>query len=458
MRIPSHFNQDSLYRRDNRQRETGASNRRLIRLVIGLALVIVVMRQASRPAIYQTFFDPSSLTSTTARQAGDAPSPPREAVGIAGDPESEPSESITRDDSSTPVAVTAEDRKIATALVEDLLPTDQRQWMVSLSQWQTGRTVRMIPSSIESISTLLSALDWISQERRESWQRTLQSFSTATSSSVVGDLDDSPGDQGQTDTSRHQPQPSEEDLPQVSAMLAALDDAANARVVDGSVWRAGDFDSLYRFLDQAEALPSKGVTATGVIPLLQQPDVFRNQWVRINGGVARAERIEAEENPFGINHYWQLWLRPSDGADRPMVAIVSSVPESIAAVGSEATTLEGPEIVVVGRYLKRLAYQSGIGADLAPVVVGKITSAPIGEMELASRNENARTAESLPMWLPILLACLLGVVSAAVVMWRTSVAAKRARRLRMAHRAEPDSFLQDLDHSERHQFPTGEDR
>jgi hypothetical protein len=180
--------------------------------------------------------------------------------------------------------------------------------------------------------------------------------------------------------------------------------------------------------------------------------------VRINGGVARTERIEAQENPFGINHYWQLWLRPSDGADRPMVAIVPDVPESVAAVGSATSQLQGPEIEVIGRYLKRLAYQSGIGADLAPVVVGKITSAPMGEMELARRNENAKDAESLPMWLPILLACLLGVISAAVVMWRTSVAAKRARTLRMAHRAEPDSFLRNLNHSTRQQFPTGEDQ
>ncbi len=255
MRIPSHFNQDSLYRRDNRQRETGDSYRRLIRLVIGLALVIVVMRQASRPAMYQTFFDPSAVTAITSRQDGDPPSPPLGAVGIAGDLESDPVRSTPGDHPSP--TVTPEDRRIANAIVADLLPTDQRQWMVALSRWQTGRHVPAVPSSIESISSLLTTLEGISQERRESWQRTLESFATATSSYVVDDLDTNPAEPGQIETSVPGPTPSADDLTQVKAMLAALDDAANSRVVDGSVWRAGDFDSLYRFLDQAEQLPSR---------------------------------------------------------------------------------------------------------------------------------------------------------------------------------------------------------
>ena len=77
------------------------------------------------------------------------------------------------------------------------------------------------------------------------------------------------------------------------ALLAALDKAAAEKVVDGSVWRADDFDALYRYLDQSKDFSPHGVSATGVLPLLQQPDVFRNQLVRIHGSVARIERIQA---------------------------------------------------------------------------------------------------------------------------------------------------------------------
>jgi hypothetical protein len=230
----------------------------------------------------------------------------------------------------------------------------------------------------------------------------------------------------------------------VAALLAALDAAANARVVDGSVWRSGDFDSLYRFLDQAQRLPRSGVAAVGVLPLLQQPEVFRNQWVRFHGSVARTERIEAPDNPFGFTHYWQLWLRPADGVNRPLVAIVPSVPETVAAVGPQATTTTGPEITVVGRYLKRLAYQSAIGADLAPVVVGQITSAPISERQREQLEQTSPPAPSAGLGWPILLACLLGIGFAVFVMWHTAASAKRSRQLRQSHVAEPDDFLQQL--------------
>ena len=79
-----------------------------------------------------------------------------------------------------------------------------------------------------------------------------------------------------------------------------------------------------------------------------------------------------------------------------MVAIVPNVPESVGSIGATSTKLEGPEIVVVGKYLKRLAYQSGVGADPAPVVVGQITKAPISEDELARRS-NAEVPEPVPL-------------------------------------------------------------
>jgi hypothetical protein len=219
------------------------------------------------------------------------------------------------------------------------------------------------------------------------------------------------------------------------ALLAALDEAASSRVVDGSVWRPGDFDSLYRFLDQSDQYPRSGVTQTSVLPLLQQPDVFRDQWVSIRGSVARVERIEAKENPYAISHYWQLWLRPQDGADRPMLAIVRDVPESVAQVGADANTLEGPEVVVVGRFLKRLAYTSGVGADLAPVVIGKIIASPI--VTATASNLFPETASTPHGWgriLPIVVACAIGLLAAAVIMRQTAVSARRGRELRAAHR------------------------
>jgi hypothetical protein len=140
------------------------------------------------------------------------------------------------------------------------------------------------------------------------------------------------------------------------------------------------------------------------------------------------------------------------------VAIVPDIPESVASVGSDATKLEGPDIVVVGKFLKRLAYQSGMGADLAPVIVGQITMAPISQDELDRRTDSAASGKTVSVWLPILLACLIGLASAAIVMWRTSASARRSRELRVSHREAPNAFLQDLHHASQPVSNSNEDR
>jgi hypothetical protein len=460
MRIPSQFNHDSLYRRDNRHRDTTSHHRRLIRLILGLALVIVVMRQASQPAMYQVFFDPSLVASTAALQDGDQSEALLPNAGIASLVIDQEERGEPGDDQSDGPLVTAENRRIADAILADLLPTDQQQWWLALTRWSAGQKVPQVPSSIESVSITLRSLYDISEESRSAWQEMFRSFTSfvarGADSSRDADAGRDAGGSEATDSTASVPEkpipseggPPNDTLPILAAMLTALDEAATSRVVDGSVWRAGDFDSLYRFLDQARNVPRRGVVSTSVIPLLQQPEVFRNQWVRIRGGVARVEQIEAQENPFGITHYWQLWLRPIDGADRPMVSIVPSIPDSVAAVDALSTKLEGPEVVVVGRYLKRLAYQSGIGADLAPVVVGAITSAPIAPGEATADDKSSRPEAEGPAWWPIALASLIGVAFAIGVMWRTAAAAKRARELRTSHRSEPDSFLRELRHHE----------
>jgi hypothetical protein len=179
-----------------------------------------------------------------------------------------------------------------------------------------------------------------------------------------------------------------------------------------------------------------------VLPLLQQPDVFRHQLVLVRGHLARAERITARENPYEIADYWQLWLRPIDGADRPLVAIVRAVPDPIAAVGAAATVQQGPPVAIVGRFLKRLAYQSAMGADLAPVIVGRLAAlppSPSAAAPAASDDDPDRHWR----WL-VAMACLVGFALAAVPMWRTSVMNRRVRLLRTQRRKQPDAFLSQL--------------
>jgi hypothetical protein len=405
MRIPSQFNDESLYRRRPNQRDSGDTTRRLIRLTLGLVLVVVVMRQAARPELYQAFFG----------------TPPGQGNPIAGTVPVAPIAAIERLDAAE---VDPVDQAIARSLTHILLPSDRQQWMVTLSRWKTGRNIDLVPSTIDSIRSELSATPsgQFGHQRRAIWQETLDSLQ-------------------QISASGEPTSPTETQLVVLSAWLSAMDESAAADVVDGSTWRSGDFDLFFRYLDEASQVSDQNVATTGVVPLLQQPDVYRTQRVRVVGTVARSERVTAPQNPFGITSYWQLWLRPSDGADRPLLAIVREVPSVVSSVGPDATETEGPPVAMVGRYLKRLAYRSQKGADLAPVVVGRLLSRPAPVEPVAMVPE---TDDSQRMLWVVLLATLVGFSVAAIAMWRTGVTARRSRQLRAAHRQPPDPILKQL--------------
>ena len=427
MRIPSQFNEDNLFRRGNRRNESAQTYRQLLRLAIGLTLVIVVMRQASKPAVYQPFFgEPASSVGGASAAGGGSPQTHTALeAGFGKDVQG--------------VTISAEDREVANLLASELPPKDQRQWVVTLSRWQFGRPIEQLPASVDTVLARLQELTSISDQQRLAWKIMIDSLQ---SSSSQENAHPTPPEQAAA-------KPTSLDRPRIAAFLAALDDAAAGRVVDGSVWRSGDFDLFYRYLDQSSGLPDDGVATSGVLPLLQQPEVFRNQLVRSSGTVARSQRINAKDNPYGIDEYWQLWIRPTDGADRPLVAVVPDVPGLVEAVGPDGIEHEGPRVTIVGRFFKRLAYQSALGADLAPVVIGRIVSAPITEDELAAADQPGRPNQSeyasgRILWVTLTVAGLFGLSLALLTMWRTSVMAKRARQLRNNNRKDPNDFLSAL--------------
>lgn len=406
MRIPSQFNEDSLYRRGPRSSQSVQSYRRLLRMVLGLALVVVVMRQASKPGIYRVFFGGGPAGPVLQTEYGSS-TLLHEDEGVGFHP---------------PVVVNAQDRKIANSLVADLARSDQNLWMVALTRWQQGKLVPEFPSTAGLVAEQIESLESIESGRRIEWLGMLQALSDR---AALGDAE-----------SAEDLVPKESQKAKVAAFLAALDDAADARVIDGSVWRSGDFDAFYRYLDQSSGFSPAGLAATGVLPLLQQPDVFRGELLRVQGTVARAEEMEAAENVFGIESYWQLWLRPADGADRPIMVIVPAVGEVVAAVRQDGIEKEGPPVMVAGRFLKRLAYTSAMGADLAPVVVGRlVASEPMPAKELPEENESSIGGRLL---VTVAVASLAGLGFAVIGVWRTTVAARDGRRLRTAYRENPD--------------------
>ena len=416
MRIPSQFEDQSLYRKKIPRSESVKTFRKLIRLALGLALVIVVMLEAAKPGIYRPFF--GHLPAKSGGAAVNLPSAKAGKTPV----------SRSKNATATQTTYSPKDRQIASKLVSQLSREEQVRWTVTLSRSLRGLKIKQTPDTTTTTLEELIFDPELTATQRDAWEDAIDNLANPV---LLSGSDPQNG------------------LEQKHALLDALDEAAANRVIDGSVWRSGDFDSFYRTLDAASQLPDTGIAAVGALPLLQQPDVFLNQTVTIHGDVALAENLDASENPYGIKNYWQLWIKPAEGADRPIVVCVPDVPRSVAEQagknGAETSTAEGIPITVVGRFLKRLAYRSGAGADLAPVVVGRITYAPFAEGEQPTlATTDTTTVSTSKFWLFASISCIGGVALAMLLMWRTSVLARESRNLRTAYRQEPDEFLKGL--------------
>lgn len=435
MRIPSQLNQESLYRPKNQRGKSVESYRRIFRLCLGLVLVLLFMRQAARPTVYQTFFDPSQAENQNVDLPTSREKPAIEANNKNSDP--------TGSSWSLSAKISKVDREVAGKLTETLRQSDQQLWLKTLLDWQSGKTIESVPSSIAMIREELAKISVDSSDLpqkviSDSWFDALDTLS----SGAADNLEHSNPEEAAEPSDPRFTTPLELESSSPSskrsirlAFLQSLDLAAKNRVVDGSVWRSGDFDSLYSFLHQAPSSPRQGVPRIGVLPLLQQPDVYRNQWVEISGEIARVDRIKTPSNPYGFNEYWQLWLRPLGGINRPIVAIVPTVPRSVRDLEATSEIAVAPELLITGRYLKRLSYQSAIGADLAPVIVGEIRSAPIDPTTEKTGSSESQTAPSFPLgW--VLLAAMLGIAMSVGIMWNTASAARRSRELRQSQQKE----------------------
>ena len=126
-----------------------------------------------------------------------------------------------------------------------------------------------------------------------------------------------------------------------------------------------------------------------------------------------------------------------------MLAILLNVPQAIADIGPDVTLDEGPPVRVEGKFLKRLAFRSGRGIDLSPVVVGRtVITAP--QPNLAAPT-TSNQPDSSSLFLLTTLAIAIGIGVATFVMWQSSQAAKQAREVRAQGRKEPDELFNHLD-------------
>ncbi|MGB7343659.1 MAG: hypothetical protein WBD20_05580, partial [Pirellulaceae bacterium] len=168
MRIPSQLNDETLYGRRGRRPQSSQPYRRLIRLSVALALVVVVMQQASQPGVYETFFGDQDWE--TENVGSGNPSPTPSVASIANDG------SLANSTNHFAIEIPPDTQATAQTITQSLSVNEQRQWTVVLAQWQSGDEVRVIQSMVDAMVDVVKQSGDIEDDERLAWVDTFARF------------------------------------------------------------------------------------------------------------------------------------------------------------------------------------------------------------------------------------------------------------------------------------------
>ncbi|QDS86754.1 hypothetical protein EC9_09280 [Rosistilla ulvae] len=372
MKIRSSLTDRSLYRQRNDKTTAVRSNgRRLTTLTLALVLVLLLMQQAGDPEVYRKIFARLGVPITT--PAG---------IEIQSQPVFLPA--------APPKPRAAAD---FASLVGRLSPDirDQLTRRLAALRHPTTETTAEDDEQLNSLSATVASA------AREAGFADPTEFETALS--------------GQPDR-----EPAADRL--LTDLQSALDATYFDTVEDGTVWNGGDFKAFYRTLERianGDRL-SEDPVYVGVVPLIEQSVIYRGRHVRMYGQAVQATRIDAKPNPFNIDDYWMVWLRPTDGSERPIVVYSPSVPPQIASLPESGVDDSGPMVDIDGLFLKRYLYRSVGGYDQAPLLVARITPA-----QTAPRTAAASGPSPARSTIAMIVAAAAMIAFAVTGLWYWSV-------------------------------------
>ncbi|MBX3444195.1 MAG: hypothetical protein KF774_17465 [Planctomyces sp.] len=138
------------------------------------------------------------------------------------------------------------------------------------------------------------------------------------------------------------------------ADAAALSAAARAgRSSREAAWKAGRRSAYSQFAD-----------------FLNAPEAIRGRPVAVSGGLKRAVASAADENPYGIDELYEIWLVSPDSQSHPTVVVATSLPPGFPMGESDEF-----EVHATGLFLKLWSYPArDKHTRLAPLVMAGTVS------------------------------------------------------------------------------------
>lgn len=350
MKIRSSLTERSLYRQRSNPAAARATGRRLSTLLLALILVLLLMQQAGDPEVYRKLFARLGVPMTT--PAG---------IEIQSQPTFLP---------ATPVQTSAVGD--FAQLVDRLSDEDRdrlTQRLATIRHRASGTNTSSVEFAEEGEPAEKDSIDSLGATVASAAREAGFANPVAIEQALLSETDVDP-----------------DQMVLLRDLQTALDATYLESIEDGTVWNSGDFKAFYRSLQRVSGSDplSEDPVYVGVVPLIEQSVIYRGRHVRMYGRAVQASLIAAKSNPFDIDAYWMVWLRPTDGSERPVVVYCTEVPAEVAALSETGVADDGPMVDVDGLFLKRYLYRSVGGYDQAPLLVARLglpqsASAPIAK-------------------------------------------------------------------------------
>jgi hypothetical protein len=142
-----------------------------------------------------------------------------------------------------------------------------------------------------------------------------------------------------------------------------------AEIRDDTVFRGAEHEAFFHLMNvlhetEARQLAAASRGPTAFVQLYEQPDHYRGKLVTVRGTLLRAFLLPAPKNDYGIEEYYQTWIRPHDNRANPMVIYVLKIP-----AGFPTGMNLSEEIECTGFFYKRWAYKAADSIRTAPLLL-----------------------------------------------------------------------------------------
>lgn len=217
-----------------------------------------------------------------------------------------------------------------------------------------------------------------------------------------------------------------EQLAALQRFQQSLDQLNLNLVKDDTPLRPDENEIWFRLMNEAKhATPAelqrrlvKGVT---YLQMYRQSHHYRGDVLAVRGVVRGGWRLPAASNPWGLKHYYAIWIHPEGGPNSPIFVHLQSLPEGFPAIkdrGQDGSfTALKEDVRLNGFFFKRQVYLAADGTRTAPLLLANTLEwnpASATDPRLTSRFEM-----NLPRFLWIASGTFLAALGAAgFIYWR----------------------------------------